>query len=192
MTTSEMPVPEWVGDLKGKMVEMHSDINPTAKFEVEKLEPIDCFSTLFAEYELKEQDLILHLFPRAGEEDRWGEGRYINRCRNCRAEVPMPDKHSELKPCPKCGHTGLLYIPGRQEEKAKVAFPSNMEEVIKEGVDKGWMGSAAVEFVEELGAYVVQFHNASNTVKVGTPAKFLDPILEHIDSQLETVGNVVV
>lgn len=187
---SEMPIPKWVGEAKDKMVEMHQDLDHSARFEVEKLKPIVAFSTFFAEFEIKEEDLILHLFPRAGEDDKWEEGKYIDLCRNCKSRVPMPTKHSELKPCERCGHTGLVYTPGRQEVGTDIVFPKNMGDIIKAAVDKRWMGGVAIELVEELGAYVVQFQRASNTVKVGTPERFLDPILEHIDSQLDIAGNV--
>jgi hypothetical protein len=137
------------------------------------MERVEDLPYLFAEYQTKGGDVLLHLFPRAGANDQWTDGHYINRCRSCRSEVPMPKSQRELRPCHRCKHTGLVYIPGRGEEASKVAFPANARDIIKEAVDTTWMGDVAIELVQELGAYVVQLQKAKNTANTVGLEKFV-------------------
>jgi len=157
-----MKMPDWYGEAKEKMVEVLAEPPPSMSNPLE-LEKITDLPYLFAEYNVKESDVLLHLFPRAGMTDQWEDGHYINRCRSCRSEVPMPASRTQMKACPKCGHSGLVYVPGRSEEASKVKFPDNARDIIKEAVDTAWMGEVAIEMVPELHAYVVQLQKAKNT-----------------------------
>lgn len=119
--------------------------------------PVTDFSTHFAEHTFKDSDLLVHVFPRAGESDRY---------------YPAEIRDGN-------------YIPGRFEEKATVTFPGNVRDLIKQASDKAWMGDVAIDLVPELGAYAVQFQGAKNTVKgVGT-GKFVDTFCAELDALLE-------
>ena len=177
-----MKMPEWYTEAREKMGSVLSDPPPPMMAPPE-LEKITDLPYLFAEYGLKEGDVLLHLFLRAGAGDQWTDGHYINRCRNCRSEVPMPSQRS-MKPCPKCGHSGLIYIPGRSEEASKIAFPANARDVIKEAVDTAWMGDVAIELVPELGAYVVQLQKAKNTANMVGLEKFVRQTCSALNSLL--------
>lgn len=179
-----MPMPDWVDDVKKKMVQMVQDAPDQASYGVRKLKPIIHFSNLFAEYDIRENDILLHLFPRRGADDQWSEGHYINRCKSCHREVGAP-RGATMKPCPSCGHCGLVYIPGRQEEKASVIFPSNMRDIIKEAIDNAWMGDVAIDLIPELGAYSIQLQNAKTAAKVVGVEKFIDRVCEEIDERLD-------
>jgi len=169
---SGMKMPEWYTEAKEKMGTVLSEPPPPMNAPPE-MEKITDLPYVFAEYQVKASDVLLHLFPRAGETDQWTDGHYVNRCRNCRAEVPVPENQKAVKKCPKCGHSGLVYIPGRSEEASKVKFPANARDVIKEAVDAAWMGDVAIELVPELGAYVVQLQQARNTANTVGLEKFV-------------------
>ena len=180
-----MEVPEWAGDLTKKMAEEFERHPKNIQHGVVGLKAVTCFSTFFAEYDERDDDLILHFFPRAGDQDRWDEGQYLNRCSSCQREVPA-ELAKNRKPCPKCGHIGLIYVPGRREEKAKAEFPSDMADRIKRAIDKVWMGEAAVELIPELGAYVVQLQSVLNTLHVVGEENFVDSLCSSLDVQMES------
>lgn len=181
---SGMPMPKWYQEAKGDLEAVADKAPETVSFRPVRLEKITDYPDFFAEYDLREGDLLIHLFPRDGLEDEWTDGHYVNLCNNCKQEVPMPRKPSELKPCPSCGHTGLVYIPGRVEEKREAAFPINARELIKEAVDEVWMGDVAIEEVPELGAFAVQLQSARNTAKLVGPYQFADKVCEVFESLL--------
>lgn len=180
---SEMVVPEWAGDLRAKMGDMFRDAPQEAEATPVNLIPVTGFSTFFAEHTIRDKDIIVHFFPRAGESDEWAAGGYINRCKKCRRELNSEEVEKK-KVCPECGSAGLVYIPSRRETKSEASFPKNMRDLIKQAVDGAWMGDVAIEPVDELGAYVVQLQGASNTsVTVGKD--FMDKICEGLDALLD-------
>lgn len=180
-----MKMPEWYSEAKESLARVASAPLPsmTPPLEMEKIVDLP---SLFAKYSVKEADVLIHLFPRAGLDDQWTEGHYINRCRSCRAEVPMPRSRLELRPCPRCRHTGLVYVPGRSEEASKVTFPPNVRDLIKRAVDAVWMGDVAIELVPELGAYVVQVQRAKNAAKLMGPENFVRRVCAKLDGLLPT------
>lgn len=180
---SEMSVPEWWDEAKEEWNK--AMIPVSAPFKVRELKPITSFSTLFAEYFFQKDDFVIHLFPRNGSGDQWKEGRYIDQCRSCRARVEMPKDLSKMVPCPRCGHCGLVYIPGRMEEKATVVFPGDMRDRILKAADSSWMGDVAIDLVVELGAYAVQFQGAKTPVLTIGPEKFADGFCSVLDELLE-------
>jgi hypothetical protein len=149
-----------------------------------ELDKILDLPNLFVEYGVKESDVLIHLFPRDGLEDQWADGHYINRCHKCHAEVPMGDRPGSTKPCLKCGNMGLVYIPGRVEEKSKVSFPGNMLDFIKESVDHVWIGEVAAEEIPELGAYVIQIQRGKNTAQAAGLEHIVRRICAPIDRLL--------
>lgn len=177
-----MPMPEWADEAKGELQQALSAAS--APFKVKEMEPITDFSTHFAEYFAQGDDFVVHLFPRNGSGDRWEEGHYIPRCRSCRSEISLP-KGNQLKPCPRCGHAGLVYIPGRKEEKATVVFPGDMRDRILKAADANWMGDVAIDLVVELGAYAVQFQGAKATAGVVGYDRFADGFCSMLDEFLE-------
>jgi len=178
-----MPMPEWYGEAKEQLE--NEDMSPKEmSFQPIELEKVDNLPHLFAEFELQGGNVLIHFFPRAGLEDTWNEGHYINRCQSCRSEVEMPRKPSELKPCPKCGHTGLVYIPGRVEEKSETVFPENGTDLVKKAVDSVWMGDVAIDFIPELGAYAVQLQSARNTAMVVGLRDFVEKICVSLNEVL--------
>ena len=182
---TSMPTPSWAEEMKDQMAEAYQNVE-AAKFKPIDLSKITSFSTFFAEWMLKDKDLLVHLFPRDGAGDRWDDGKYINRCRNCRAEVEYPKRLNEMKPCHRCGHTGLVYVPGRVEERStKAEFPADMADYIKSAADKVWMGDVAIDYAPELGAFAVQFQHAKNTLNTVGESEFLDKFLEELDKIIE-------
>ena len=96
----------------------------------------------------------------------------------------MPSNQKEMKRCPKCGHSGLIYVPGRSEEATVVVFPANVKDLIKKAVDTIWMGDVAVELVPELKAYVVQFQKAKSTAKAVGLEKFVLQVCSKLNALL--------
>ena len=186
-----MKMPEWYGMMRNQMAGAKAFGAPSTLQLPKPLEmrKITDLPFLFAEYSTKENDVLIHLFARAGLSDQWTEGHYINRCRSCRLEVPMPKNQQELRPCPRCGHSGLIYIPGRSEEASKVTFPANMRDLIKKAVDTVWMGDVAVELVPELEAYVVQVQGANNTATLMGLEKFVRQMCIALGGLLPTPAN---
>ena len=173
---SEMAVPTWAEDAKKQMFEEHGKLDySNAGAQKVELTPVTSFSTLFAEFEVKESDVLVHLFPRAGAEDRW-----------------YPEEYKEGK-----------YIPARREEDVGVRFPENIKDLIQAAADKTWQGSIAIELASLLrygedadvetaepveadtGAYVVQFQDAKTAAMVVEVGKFVDTFCEALDAQLE-------
>ena len=153
-----MEMPEWATEeARREAMKALASYDLPEEFAPVDLVPVTEFSTLFAEWMFKEKDLLLHLFPRAGAEDRWYPASYRD------------------------GH----YIPARREEKATITFPGDMRDLIKEASDKTWMGNVAIDLVPELGAYAVQFQDAKNTVDLVGPGKFVDKFCEALDALLE-------
>jgi len=179
-----MSVPEWAGELKEKMFEKAKSVPESSKMTLLDMNAITDFSTHFAEWFIREKDVLVHLFPRAGQEDRWDDGHYLTKCHRCHAEVPEEIAKAK-KPCPKCGHMGLVYVPGRRETKAECKFPENIKAIIQGAVDAVWMGDAAVEEVPELGAWVVQFQGGKNTAATLGDNKFIDSFCEAFDKGLD-------
>ena len=115
-----MNVPEWAGELKQKFYEMSKEVPSESSLTPLDLNAITEFSTHFAEWDTRENDVIIHFFPRDGQDDRWEEGHYLPKCTKCKA--PVPDELAQnKKPCPSCGHMGLIYVPGRMEAKTSVS-----------------------------------------------------------------------
>jgi DNA-directed RNA polymerase subunit RPC12/RpoP len=161
-----MPMPAWYQEAKEKMSKVLSEAPPPMAPPAE-FEKITDLAYLFAEYCIKGSDVLLHLFPRLGEADAWADGHYVNYCRNCKAQVAVDSGNPKrLIACSCCGHTGLIYCPGRAEEASQAAFPPNARDLIKEAVDLIWLGDVAVELIPELGAYVVQLQKAKSTANV--------------------------
>lgn len=178
-----MKMPEWYTEAKAKMADVLAEPLPPMPAPLE-MEKVTDLPYLFAEYGVKEGDVLLHLFPRVGLEDQWTDGHYINRCRNCRSEVPMPGNPREVKKCPRCGHGGLIYIPGRSEEASKTAWSPNVRDLIKQAVDTVWMGDVAIELVPELKAYVAQVQGAKGTAKAVGLEKFVRQICDALNGSL--------
>jgi len=178
-----MVMPEWYYDTKDALSEVSASTRPMTASPV-ILEKITDLPRLFVEYTIKEDDVLLHLFPRAGVEDKWVEGHYEPQCKNCGAVVDVSNR--EVKACGYCGHTGLVYTPGRSEEASALSFPENIKQLIKDAVDAMWVGDAAVELVPELGAYVVQFQRAKNTAILVGIEKFVRKACEPLNHLLVT------
>jgi len=146
------------------------------------LSKVDNFSTFFAEWMEKEGTLLVHLFPRAGSQDQWSDGHYILRCRSCRAEV-SEEVGRNRKPCPRCGHIGLVFVPGRVEEKSKVRFPGDVLARTKRAADAAWVGDIAIDQVPELAAIVVQFKSAPGDKRA--QIELMDQFFTAFDQELE-------
>jgi hypothetical protein len=184
---NEMPIPDWADALKQTMFSEHQ----ATPIDTAKMKPLDktsvvAFSTHFGEWELKGDDVLIHVFPRDGADDQWTDGRYINRCRNCKAEVPVPASLRELKPCVRCDHAGLVYVPGRREVRTEHQFPPDTKGRILAAADAVWEGDVAIEFVEELGAFVVQLQGAKSVPWLDSSGGMLDRFFERLDNLLES------
>jgi len=176
-----MPVPEWAGEMGGQMMDALGnarDMGVTAK----SLEPVTNYSTFFAEWERREGDILIHLFPRSGAEDKWEDGHYLPVCHSCRYDMSREDAEAR-KPCPKCGHVGLVYVPGTRETQAAIAFPGEVKDHIIGAMDDAWMGDFAVDLIPELGAAAVQVQDANLTDVALSQLleKFFDSLDERLD-----------
>jgi hypothetical protein len=150
------------------------------KAEVKKRElpVVEAFSNLFAEYEVRGHDLLVHVFARNGGEDRYWP-----------PEIKEDGTRVE----------GRLELSGEEAP----SFPNDIVNRIKAAVDKVWQGDVAIDkatvlryeesddvakddpFERDLKAYAVQFQGAATTVGlVGVP-KFVDQFCEALDRQLE-------
>jgi len=184
MTTNDsMPVPSWVGEARGQMFEGHQDLSRDKQIDARDLPVVDSFSNLFAEYEVRGHDLLVHVFARGGEKDRYWP--------------------SELK------EDGTR-VEGRLELTGPDApdFPNDIVNRIKAAVDKVWQGDVAIDKAtmlkfedeeavvesvtmdrppveEDMKAYAVQFQGAANTVNTVGVSKFVDQFCEALDSELE-------
>lgn len=179
-----MPIPDWAQDpeLKKQMLNAIGEQPAVSKLAVGRLEPVTAYTTFFAEWETKDNTILLHLFPREGVEDKWEEGRYIPRCRACRSNVPL-ELAEKRKPCPRCGYIGLIYVPGRREQRAKTSFPRNVLTKVKTATDVVWEGYVAIEAIQELGAVVVQFQdvNLDDQTLISMLEKFFDSFDEELE-----------
>jgi len=153
-----MDLPSWA-DEKTRRTAMKAlaEYEMPEDFMQAELIPITNFSNLFAEYMVKDRDLLVHLFPRAGADDLW-----------------YPEEYRDGK-----------YIPGRREEKSSVEFPVTMGGFIQDALNSVWMGEVATDYIPELGAYSIQFQEAKNTVNTVGANKFVDKFCEELDSRLE-------
>jgi DNA-directed RNA polymerase subunit RPC12/RpoP len=182
-----MNVPEWTEDLKQKFYEMSKTVPSESSLTPLTFRAITEFSTHFAEWGIRENDVLIHFFPRDGKDDSWEEGYYLPKCKRCKAPVPEEIAQNN-KPCPSCGHMGLIYVPGRKEAKTALSSLNEAEPMLKKAIDAAWMGDAAVEFMPELGAWVVQLQGAKNTAVVSDGNKLVDKICEEFDKLLEAGG----
>jgi len=189
MSQNNEKLPEWTAEEKQKMLQKMVELAakaPTDPLMPVEQRPISDFTTFFADWELKGDDILVHLYPRAGAEDIWTSGHYEPYCAKCSSSVPVPKSRKDVKPCPRCGHTGLRYIPGRTERPPeKVAFPKNMDARLKVSADCVWMGDVAIDPVQELGSWVVQFQRALVTAKTMGVDQFIDKFLSRVDEELE-------
>lgn len=183
-TDGLLPVPDWAksADISNMMDTLLEE--DSVPFKPLELERVTNYSTFFAEWVLKQGTALVHLFPRRGPDDSWDDGRYVEVCRACKASVSH-DVAANRKPCPRCGKVGLLYIPGRVEERTKVFFPKDVLSRIKRAVDSVWMGKVAFEVVQELGAVAVQFQGIDDEI-IPLLGRFFDAFDKEIDDAQET------
>ena len=182
-------LPEWTAEDKRKMMEKMVELSQKLPNE-HPLAPVDQtpitnFTTFFADWEIRGQDMIVHLYPRAGASDEWTSGHYEPICQSCGSRVDVKSR-KDMKPCPRCGHTRLKYIPSRTEcAPDNAVFPSDMKDRIKRAADGVWMGDVAIDEVPELKAYVVQFQRVLVTAKTVGFDLFVDKFCAKIDQELE-------
>lgn len=139
--------------------------------------PVLDYTTFFAEWMQKDDTVLMHLFPRDGEDDQWTEAHYLQRCRACRSDLRG---ESTGTACPRCGKTGLLYVRARRELcPPPVEFPFNMDLIIKHASDPAWDGGIAIEYIDELMAFSVQFQDCGDRIPD------LDLFFKKIDEELE-------
>jgi predicted RNA-binding Zn-ribbon protein involved in translation (DUF1610 family) len=176
-----MPVPEWAGEMGGKMMDAlgeEKDMGVAAR----SLEPVTNYSTFFAEWERRDKDVLIHLFPRNGAGDRWESGHYLPICHECRFALAREDAEKR-KACPRCGHVGLVYSPGTREQRTAASFPHEVKEHVKFAMDDAWMGDFAIDVIPELGAVAVQVQDASLTdVALGL---LLEKFFDSLDGRLD-------
>jgi hypothetical protein len=142
-----------------------------------QLEPVLNYTTFFAEWCQKGSTILVHLFPRAGVEDQWTFAHYINKCRNCRAELK-----NVKSPCPRgCKrNVGPLFTPARREIAVEgLVFPFNMSLFIRDAANVVWKKGVATDDVPELAAIIVQFQEVGEeTPELGTFFDYLDARLD--------------
>lgn len=162
---TEMPKPEWSDDSFNQIFEKDTGKGGAA-FKIPDFVPVTCFSTFFAEYMVKEGDLLVHLFPRAGGKDEWSESR---------REVD----------------TGARF-PSGIEDKIRGAADEVWQGDVAIVEGKIWKYPRAnPDIVEDetvevsIGTYAIQFQNAGTAVKTLGIDKFMDKFCEELDARLE-------
>ena len=84
--------------------------------------PMIYFDSYFGEWAKQDNNILVHLYPRAGGADVWYESRYSD--------------------------NGRRYVPGRREFKPPgLAFPDNMQDVIEVAASKVTFGDVELSFV---------------------------------------------
>jgi len=182
-----MPVPAWAEEAKEQMAEAFKGAKEGgAPVQVLNKAVNDEFGTHFAEYELREDTVLVHVFPRGGVEDRY---------------YPSETRGEGLD---------AKYIPGRFEVECTWAkFPENTVELIEKAAEEMWMGTVAVDTAhilkyaadmtdEEIasedpvevdtGAFAIQFHGAAENAKAEGVPKFVDKFCEALDKLLDEVS----
>jgi hypothetical protein len=156
---------DWCSKIKGLMDKWENTSEKSATLKPLEKNVVDSFSTHFLEYELKKEDLLIHLFPRAGGSDRY-----------------YPSSTSK----------DGKYIPGRLEEPVDgLSFPENALDCIERAAECVWAGDVTADYVPELKSYAVQFIGAANTLcseasmSSGALSKFIDLFSEALDRNLE-------
>lgn len=140
--------------------------NMSLNFNVKTQQRVNSYSSFFAEWEERNagdlKTILIRLFPRDGMKDKWTDGYYLAQCKNCNTVLPQ-DIAVNRKPCPRCSYAGLVYIPGRTENKPILLFPRNIIMLIKEAADQVWDGDIAVDVVKEINAIAIQFQDTNLT-----------------------------
>jgi len=172
-----MAIPTWAKEAKDQMVKVHGEIDYNkGGVSVRETNKLVDFSTFFGEYFERDDTLVIHLFPRGGQEDRY---------------YPAEERDGKQ-------------LPGRLELSfSKIKFPEGMERIIKTAADNTWMGSVAIEPIAvlryededdvetavptevETGSYVVQFQNVKTSAHIIGVPKFVDRFCEEVDKLLE-------
>lgn len=164
----------------------------SAQMRALEFEPVIDFTTFFAEWAARDDDLVVHLFPRAGRDDQWTQGYFIPRCRRCRREVRVERDEAgrvvDARAC-SCGHRGLIYIPGRREQPSPVHFPGSIHDLVKAAADHVWEGSLAIERVDELGALALQFQQAAR-INEELRRPMLERFFARLDERLEATRDL--
>lgn len=130
-----------------------------------KIEPVnqqivDEFSTHFAAYFKRGNDLLVHLYPRNGGDDVAYAGKYLE---------------------------GNKYRPARLERPDLAKWPQvDMKQAIFGAADKVWQGDVAIVEEETTGVWTVQFQNASPAFG-DSASEFVDSFCEILDSNLDGV-----
>ena len=176
-----MPMPDWASkEDREKLGETLNDAAPGGNFAVLEFNRISDYPQFFVEWVQRDSTHIVHLFPRASAEDEWTSGHYINRCAQCRTELPL--EHAGKKPCSRCGYTGLIYVPGRVEYQSRISFPhADVMTAVKSALDKSFLGNVAVEHIPEIGALALQFQNTEDM----KPEQFLLPFFQAFHEELQ-------
>jgi hypothetical protein len=157
-----MPMPDWAKkeDREG-LGQLLKDASPGGSFKVLEFNRVSDYPRFFAEWVQRDDTHIVHLFPRANAEDQWTMGHYVNRCAQCRSEVPM--NIAGKKPCP-------------------VNFPhADVMTAVKSALDKSFLGNVAVENIPEIGALALQFQGTEDMA----PEKFLVPFFQAFHEELQ-------
>jgi DNA-directed RNA polymerase subunit RPC12/RpoP len=176
-----MPVPEWAGEMGESMMDalgQQRDLGVAAL----SLEPVTDYSTFFAEWERRDTDILIHLFPRNGADDKWEDGHYLPICRECRYDMSREDAE-QGKACPRCNHKGLVYVPGTREQQAAIAFPGTVKEHVEKAMDDAWLGDFALDLIPELGAVAVQVQDAALTD--AALSQLLEKFFDSLDGRLD-------
>lgn len=125
-----------------------------------KFNVVDAFDTHFGQWAVRGKDLIVQVFPRAGDADVYYPGRTVS--------------------------DGRSYVPGRLEVRPQdLSFPGNMLDVISTACHKVTYGDVEYDFVNELGAWVFRFKDIGDMTEWMRPQGLLEQFFEAIDQGLE-------
>lgn len=132
--------------------------------EAVQFHPVKAFDTHFGKWAQKKGHIIAQVFPRAGKADVYYESRYTNE--------------------------GRTYVPGRLEIRPQgLAFPKEMRKFVEDACHKVTFGDVQMDYVQELGAYVVKFCDVQPVDDWLKDGGLLEQFFAEVDRQLDPGGD---
>lgn len=121
---------------------------------------VDAFSTHFGQFAWVDGKLVVHVFPRAGENDKF-----------------YPPKYTE---------NGKQYIPGRLEKNAGIKWRGDIRQIIENACNEVTFGDVELDWIPELHAWALRFHDCAVVDDWMGDGGYLAQFFTSIDAQLDS------
>lgn len=147
-------------DFTDEVMKAHDNFNyKELKVGVMNQTVLDEFSTHFAAYFDKANDILVNVYPRNGAKDTAYPAKYID---------------------------ANKYVPARLERPDLSSWTvGNMQEVLLEAASSVWGGDVAIVCDDPTGVWTIQFQGAKSSVGAGMP-EFADKFCSAIDQRLDS------